>query len=281
MRRSRNPFLASSLEPLYGDATRLAARTSALGRAKISGRAVPDTIAHLAVEHGLAGVLLHTVADVGCGRGTSSRVLAERLSPGRLTAIDASGAMLAAARERVGTLPGTKTGYVQADFHHLPLRTGTYDLVVAAFCLYHSPRPSQVIAEFARVLHPRGVAVLVTKSADSYSELDALVAAAGLDPDAPGRDSLYAAAHSGNIATTVASGLDLLHVEHEEHRFRFTDLAHVAAYLATNPKYRLAPALSGDPTAIAEALRFRLPDTPVAASSIVTYVVAHPRGVRR
>ncbi|MBM9437249.1 class I SAM-dependent methyltransferase [Actinacidiphila bryophytorum] len=276
-----NPFLASSLAPLYGDASRLASRTSALGQAKVSGRPVPVTIARLALEHAHPDLPLRTVADIGCGRGTSSRVLAEQLTPRRLTAIDASGAMLSAARVRVGAPPGTETGYVQADFHRLPLATGTYDLVVAAFCLYHSPRPGQVIAEFARVLHPQGVAVLVTKSADSYSELDALLASSGLDPEAPYRESLYAAAHSGNVAAIVASGLEVLHVEHEDHGFRFTDLAHVAAYVATNPKYHLAPGLRGDPTSIAEALRARLPEAPVTASSTITYVVARPPGVRR
>lgn len=281
MKRSLNPFLAPSLAPLYGDASRLVSRTSALGRAKVSGRPVPDTIARLAVEHAHPEFPLRTVADVGCGRGTSSRVLAERLSPQRLTAIDASGAMLAAARERVVAPPGTEAEFVQADFHRLPLATGTCDLVVAAFCLYHSPQPGQVIAEFARVLHPQGVAVLVTKSADSYSELDVLVASAGLDPETPYRESLYAAAHSGNMAAIAASGLEVLHVEHEDHRFRFADLAHVAAYLATNPKYHCAPGLRGNPTAIAQALRARLPEAPVTASSVVTYVVARPPGARR
>lgn len=277
MKRSDNPFLAPSLDSLYGGADRLAARTSALGRAKVSGRPVPVTIAGLASEH-LTEV--GAVADIGCGRGTSTRVLAERLAPSRLTAIDASRAMLAAARERVGATPCTNTAFVQADFHHLPLRAGMYDLISAAFCLYHSSRPSQALVEFARVLDPRGVAVLVTKSADSYRELDALVVSAGLDPDALRRESLYAAAHSGNIAELVTDALDVVHVEHEEHRFRFADLAHLAAYLATNPKYHLPPGLSGDREAIAVALRLRLPDAPVAASSVVTYVVARPRGGR-
>ena len=281
MSLSSNPFLTSSLEPLYGEAGRLAARTSALGQAKVSGRPVPDTIARLVVEYLAMDAPVRSVADIGCGRGTSSRVLAERLTPHRLTAIDASWAMVAKARERVGATPGTLTDFVQADFHQLPLRAGAYDLVTAAFCLYHSSRPSQVIAEFARVLNRRGITVLVTKSADSYRELDALVASTRLDPDALRRESLYEAAHSGNIAAITADALDVLHVEHEEHSFRFVDLAHVAAYLATNPKYRLPPDLSGDPEAIAEALRLRSPDTPVATSSVVTYVVARHCGGRR
>lgn len=280
MKSSDNPFLAPSLEPLYGGADRLASRTSALGRAKVSGRPVPDTIASLTIEHWSSDVSIRTVADIGCGRGTSSRALAERLTPRRLTAIDASRAMVAKARERVGATPGIKTDFVQADFHRLPLKARTYDLVIAAFCLYHSPRPSRVVAEFARVLDRRGVAVLVTKSAESYRELDALVASGGLDPDAMRRESLYAAAHSGNIRALTADALDVVHVEHEEHRFRFADLAHVAAYLATNPKYRLSPSLSGNPEAIAEALRLRLPDSPVTTGSVVTYVVARPHGAR-
>lgn len=281
MNGSDNPFLAPSLDSLYGGADRLAARTSALGLAKVSGRSVPVTVAQLAVEHSSADAPVRAVADIGCGRGTSSRVLVERLCPRRLTAVDASRAMVAKARERVGTTPGSKTDFVQADFHHLPLRAGAYDLVSAAFCLYHSARPSQVLAEFARVLDHRGVVILVTKSADSYRELDSLVVSAGLDPDALHRESLYAAAHSGNIASLAAGAFDVLHVEHEEHCFRFTDLAHVAAYLATNPKYHLPPGLSGDAEAISEALRLRLPDVPVAASSVVTYVVARPPGARR
>ncbi|MDI5964099.1 class I SAM-dependent methyltransferase [Streptantibioticus silvisoli] len=281
MKRSDNPFLSPSLEQLYGGADRLAARTSALGRAKVSGPPVPLTIARLAVAHSAADVPLSRVADIGCGRGTSSRVLTEQLAPRRLVAVDASRAMIAAARRRVGVTPGTVTDFIQADFHNLPLRAGTYDLVSAAFCLYHSPRPAEVVAEFARILARRGVAILVTKSADSYRELDHLVAAAGLDQDAPRRGSLYAAAHSGNIATVTAGPLDVLLVEHEEHRFRFTDLVHVALYLATNPKYRFPPDLKGDPEAIAQALRRGRPDTPVTATSIVTYVVARPRGGHR
>lgn len=137
------------------------------------------------------------------------------------------------------------------------------------------------MAEFARILDDRGVAVLVTKSADSYTELDALVAAAGLDPQAQHRQSLYTTAHSGNIAAAAASALDVVHVEHEEHRFQFADLGHVAAYLATNPKYRLGPGLYGNPEALAAELRARLPNQRLSTTSVVTYVVARPRGGRR
>jgi hypothetical protein len=100
------------------------------------------------------------------------------------------------------------------------------------------------------------------------------VAASGLDPDACRRTSLYASAHSGNLASLTAQSLAVRHVEHEEHRFVFSDLDHLAEYLATSPKYAIAPALRDDATALARSLRDRLPDGPVATTSQVTYVVA-------
>ncbi|MEU8269700.1 class I SAM-dependent methyltransferase [Sphaerisporangium sp. NPDC049002] len=280
---SSNPFLdATAQGELYGHASRLAARTSALHRAKKRGRPVADVIAVLAAVHLPVGRPA-LVTDLGCGRGTSSRVLAEGLRPRRLVGIDVSAAMLKAARIRFGAERGTDSAvsFVQADFHHLPLPTGACALAVAAFCLYHAMRPEVVIAEIARVLAPDGVTILVTKSADSYHELDALVAAAGLDPDAPCRESLYAAAHSANLANLTEPVLSIEHLEHEVHGFTFTDYDHVAEYLATSPKYHLPAALRGDPAAIAAALRRRLPDTPVSATSVITYLLARQPGGRR
>jgi SAM-dependent methyltransferase len=181
--------------------------------------------------------------------------------------------MLNAARNRTMDVPTTLT-MVRADFHQLPLGNATCTLVVAAFCLYHASNPRTVVAEIARVLVPGGAAIMVTKSADSYSALDHLVAAAGLDPHAAHRPSLYETAHSGNLAALAEPILPVVHVEHEEHRFAFTDLNHVAAYLATTPKYELPPTMATDPKAIATALRAGVADRLVTATSTVTYVIA-------
>ncbi len=51
-----------------------------------------------------------------------------------------------------------------------------------------------MIDEITRCLRPGGTAILATKSADSYRELDQLVAASGLDPAALSRPGLYQAA---------------------------------------------------------------------------------------
>src|SRR5260370_39718 len=126
-----------------------------------------------------------------------------------------------------------------AYFHPLPMADARCDVVVAAFCLYHSAAPGRVISEIARCLRRGGTAILVTKSADSYRELDHLVAASALDPCALSSRTLYQTAHSGNIPALVSAHLRVQRVIHHGHRFTFTNLAHAAEYLATSPKYQL------------------------------------------
>jgi SAM-dependent methyltransferase len=272
-----NPFLDPvRQQELYGHASRLAGRTSALMRAKTSGHPVPETIVSLVQTHHARPDRLGVVLDIGCGRGTSSLVLAGQLRPQRVVGLDAAPSLLAHARERAQDLADITVDFVEGDFHDLPLPSGSCDVAAAAFCLYHSQHPEDVIAQIARVLAPGGLAVLVTKGLDSYQEMDQLVAAAGLDPRAVQHDSLYTAAHSGNLADLAASSLDVIAVQDEEHAFTFDGHDHTAQYLATNPKYELAPGLYGNPGALAATLHEFLPDQPLTTRSRITFVVAQP-----
>jgi ubiquinone/menaquinone biosynthesis C-methylase UbiE len=265
-----HPFTDPAVVPgLYEHEDRQARRTSALHRAKTQGRRVAEVIADLAAARKPA-----VVADIGCGRGSSTRALAERLGPSsRIIALDAAHAMLQATRPRLRE-HRSRAGLVQADFHRLPLADESCDLAVAAFCLYHSTRPTTVITEMARCLASGGTAILVTKSADSYAELDHLIAASRLDPDATRRPSLYETAHSTNLPDLAAQALAVEQTIHERHVFRFADLGHLAEYMSTVPKYRLPPHLRNGPKVLATELRRRLPEGPVTTTSTVTYVVA-------
>lgn len=269
-----SPFTDPALVrgPLYGSADRLARRSGALQRARVSGRHAGQVITDLAAGALAPGGRAARVADIGCGRGTTTRMLTQRLPAATVVAVDLSAALLAAARDRLPVASPARV--VRADFCHLPIASGTCDVVVAAFCLYHCACPGHVIGEIARCLRPGGTAILAVKSADSYRELDRLVAAARLDPDALSRPGLYQAAHSGNLAALASGHLYVQQVIHHAHRFTFASLDRAAEYLATSPKYDLPAALAADPVAIAAALRRRLPDGPVTATSTVSYLTA-------
>ncbi|WP_256984874.1 MULTISPECIES: hypothetical protein [Streptomyces] len=119
--------------------------------------------------------------------------------------------------------------------------------------------------------------MLVTKALDSYREMDQRVASAGLDSPASHHESLYTAAHSGNLADLAASPLDVIAVLDGEHLFTFDGHDHTAQYLATNPKYDLAPGLYRNAGALAAALHEFLPDQPLTTRSRITFVVAQPK----
>jgi SAM-dependent methyltransferase len=255
---------------LYATADRLARRTGALHAAKISGEDATDTIADLAARYATTRPV---VCDIGCGRGTTTLRLASRLTPARLIALDRSPALLTVVAGRAQHA-GHTVDTVCADFHHLPLPEASVDVAVAAFCLYHSSHAEHVVAEIARLLAPTGCAILVTKSADSYHEIDQVIAESGLDPEATSRPSLYAGFHGDVAAEIAAIALRVDHIVRQRHVFRFAGLDHLATYVATSPKYRLPEHLAGNAAELAEELGRLMPDTPITTTSIITYVVA-------
>jgi ubiquinone/menaquinone biosynthesis C-methylase UbiE len=272
VRSEANPFTnpGQVRGALYASADRIVRRTGALHRARVTGRHAGEVICDLAGE--ASGADTGLIADLGCGRGTTTRMLAERLPSARVIGADLSAALLVAARQRL--TGASRAAMVRADFHQLPFPDGFCNLVVAAFCLYHARSPASVIAEIARCLVPGGTAIIAVKSADSYRELDQLIARSRFDPAAETRPSLYQAAHSGNIESLAAVSFDVRQVIHETHRFVFPTLAAVAEYLSTSTKYDLPPSLAGHPAALAAALRQRTADEPVTATSVVTYLSA-------
>jgi SAM-dependent methyltransferase len=115
----------------------------------------------------------HSILEVGCGEGE----LAERMTAelaAEVVAIDQSERMVELARAR-GV--DARIGDVQ----QLPFGNGAFDVVVAAWMLYHVPDRDRALAELARVLRPGGRLVAVTNAADHLQEMLALAGVDGWD----------------------------------------------------------------------------------------------------
>lgn len=290
-RLTDQPFVDPHQVPgLYADRKRVKRRSDALLKAKIQGLHVGETAAALLGWTVPAPGLRPdgrpaVIADIGCGQGRPTRTLIRRLPLAHVLAIDASTVMLTQARALLSTpaanpapppaqQSGSPVALLAADFHRLPLDDGSLDAATAVFCLYHSVHPWQVIGEIARTLTTHGTEVLISKFADSYRELDLLLADSDLDPHAPDRPSLYGSASGEALADLAASALSVQTVLHDRHVFQFRNIAHVTEYLLTVPKYRLPADLLGDSAAIAARLRQHHGDGPFQTTSTITYVLA-------
>ncbi len=97
------------------------------------------------------------VGDLGCGTGEVSEALAPHVA--RVVAVDGSGEMLEAARERLGATDNAEVR--QGDLANLPLRDGELDAAVLSLVLHHAPAPGDVLAEAARVIRPGGRVLVV------------------------------------------------------------------------------------------------------------------------
>jgi ArsR family transcriptional regulator len=98
-----------------------------------------------------------TVGDLGCGTGPVTAALAPFVA--RVIAVDASAAMLQAARKRLQHLDNVDLR--RGDLEALPIDDDRLDLATIMLVLHHVPEPVRATAEIARVLKPGGCVVVV------------------------------------------------------------------------------------------------------------------------
>jgi ubiquinone/menaquinone biosynthesis C-methylase UbiE len=101
----------------------------------------------LAPKPGLAWV------DVGCGNGAFTELIVQRCSPREVQGVDPSEGQLAFARTRPGA---HKAQFQQGDAMKLPFGDDTFDAAAMALVLFFVPKPSQGVAEMARVVKRGG-----------------------------------------------------------------------------------------------------------------------------
>jgi SAM-dependent methyltransferase len=99
------------------------------------------------------------VADLGCGTGMVTQLLAELVGPsGEVIGVDFSGDQLEQARE---SLPKSlsNVSFIQASATDTGLTRETFDLVYSRFLLIHLTEPEAALREMHELLKPNGIFV--------------------------------------------------------------------------------------------------------------------------
>jgi len=101
------------------------------------------------------------IADLGCGVGATTRMLAEMVGPaGRVTGIDVSAAQLEQGRGLCAAAGITNVTFVEASATATGLPRGSFDLVYCRYLLLHLVDPEGCLQEMLEILKPGGVLVV-------------------------------------------------------------------------------------------------------------------------
>jgi ubiquinone/menaquinone biosynthesis C-methylase UbiE len=95
--------------------------------------------------------------DVGCGPGSITRGLAERLAPGEVVGVDLSEDALDAARRDAAARGLTNLTYRTASVYELPFADASFDVVFAHQVVQHLRERTVALREMLRVVRPGGL----------------------------------------------------------------------------------------------------------------------------
>ena len=126
-----------------------------------------------AVEAALLAMLPKTPAqrlvDIGTGTGRVLELLAPYIAQG--VGADASKAMLALARARLGRAGLAHCAVRLADMYRLPLADASFDTAVLQMVLHYAEDPAGVLREAARVLRPGGHLIVIDLGAHARNDV--------------------------------------------------------------------------------------------------------------
>lgn len=173
-----------------------------------------DTLAALGVGPGFR------LLDAGCGGGGAA-VLAAAFGC-EVTGLDASGALVAIARERV-----PEARFVQGDLEQLPFAPGEFDGALAANSVIFADDIRQAVRELRRVVRPGGRVAITTWGKPEQCEMRHVFAAvAGLLPRRPPGGGPFAWSADGALAGLLReAGLDVVAEGGSPCDFHYPDFA--------------------------------------------------------
>jgi len=109
------------------------------------------------------------VLDVGCGPGSITRGLAERVAPGDVVGVDLSTDTLEAARRDAGARGLANLHYQEGSVYALPFPDASFDVAYAHQVLQHLREREAALSEMLRVLRPGGSGTSATRKGASIS----------------------------------------------------------------------------------------------------------------
>jgi SAM-dependent methyltransferase len=99
------------------------------------------------------------VLDAGCGTGHTALAFAPLVA--EVVGIDLTEAMLEQARQLAAERGLKNVQFQHGDVEQLPFPDAAFDIVTSRYSAHHYPHPALALREFARVLRPGGLFLLV------------------------------------------------------------------------------------------------------------------------
>jgi ubiquinone/menaquinone biosynthesis C-methylase UbiE len=98
--------------------------------------------------------------DVGCGPGSITRGLAERVAPGRVVGLDLARETLESARREAAARGLSNVEFREGSVYELPFGKGEFDVVYAHQVLQHLRERPAALREMVRVTRPGGLVAI-------------------------------------------------------------------------------------------------------------------------
>ncbi len=123
--------------------------------------AVYGRVSELGLQAAAIGAVSRA-ADIGCGTGTVSRWMAERMgASGRVDAIDIAPEQIDVAKSLAAAPGAASIHYAVGSAYEPALPETAFDLVFCRLVLCHLKEPEKAVAQMAKLLRPGGRLVLV------------------------------------------------------------------------------------------------------------------------